>query len=146
VRFYLGRVRLIIASYYYSKTIYDSLESHCVYIGASFYSFDPDINATIPNNSVILTDNFGQIQNLQCISGSRTPDAGRWIAPNGQDITYSNGDPFEIIIGGANDPGYLEIRLDAGRSLRFTDQGIYPPPSIQPHLLSQHQQDCVPRE
>ena len=72
-----------------------------------------------------MTDNFGQIQNLQCISGSRTPDVGRWIAPNGQDITYSNGDPFEIIIGRANDPGYLEIRQDARRSLRFTDQGIY---------------------
>lgn len=72
-----------------------------------------------------MTDNFGQIRDLQCISESRTPDVGRWIAPNGQDITYSNVDPFEIIIGGESDPGYLEIKLDAGRSLRFTDQGIY---------------------
>ena len=53
------------------------------------------------------------------------PDVGRWIAPTGQNITYSDVDPFDIIVGGANDPGYLEIRLDAGRSLRFTDQGVY---------------------
>ena len=62
---------------------------------------------------------------MQCISGSQIPDVGQWIAPDGQDITQNSDDQFEIIAGGINDPGYLDITLATGRSLTHGDQGIY---------------------
>ncbi len=75
------------------------------------------------NNTILITDNFGLIPNLQCISGSKKPDIGQWITPNGEDIIDSTVDPFEVVIGGTNDPGYLEIV--ATRALVFAEQGVY---------------------
>ena len=89
------------------------------------YLFDTANPGIILNNSIILTDNFGQIPRLQCISGSQSPGVGQWFAPSGQDITLSANDPFNVIIGGRNDPGYLEISLHSGQILTIRDQGVY---------------------
>ena len=40
-------------------------------------------------------------------------------------MTRSSDDQFEIIVGGVNDPGYLDIILATGRSLTHDDQGVY---------------------
>ena len=93
--------------------------------GVQMYVFDDDDPGIIPNNSIILTDNFGQIPRLQCISDTKLQDVGQWLEPSGQDITLSTDDPFDIIIGGQNDPGYLDISLHSGRILNFRDQGVY---------------------
>ncbi len=89
------------------------------------YSFDTSNPGIILNNSVILTNNFGQMPRLQCISGSRSPDVGQWIAPSGQDITRSTTDSFDITIGGTSDPGYLDISLHPGQIVTLSDQGVY---------------------
>ena len=62
---------------------------------------------------------------LQCISGSTSPNVGQWIAPSGQDVTYSTSDPFDVELGGVNDPGYVDIALHSGQFITFSDQGIY---------------------
>ena len=93
--------------------------------GVQLYSFDPDNSGPLPNNSVVVTDNFGQMPRLQCISGSNSPSVGQWIAPSGQDITYSTSDSFDVELGGMNDPGYMDITLQSGQFITFSDQGIY---------------------
>ena len=62
---------------------------------------------------------------LQCISGSNSPNVGQWIAPSGQDITYSTSDSFDVELGGMNDPGYVDITLHSGQFITFSDQGMY---------------------
>ena len=79
----------------------------------------------LENNDVIVADTFGQISSLQCISGLLAPIAGRWIAPDRQDITFSTSDPFAITCGDGDDPGYFEVSLENGQPLTFADQGVY---------------------
>lgn len=95
------------------------------YLGVQFYSFDPDNSGPLPNNSIIVTDNFGQMPRLQCISGSNSPNVGQWIAPSGQDVTYSTSDSFDVMLGSVNDPGFMDITLHSGQFITFSDQGIY---------------------
>lgn len=87
--------------------------------------FDDENPGLIPNNTVILTDNFGQIPRLQCISGAMQPNVGQWLAPSGMDITFSANDPFDITVGDQSDPGYLDVSLHSGRILTISDQGVY---------------------
>ena len=89
------------------------------------YLFDDNNPGLIPNNDVILTDNFGQMPRLQCISGAKQPDVGQWLAPSGMDITLSASDPFDVTVGDQSDPGYLDISLHSGRILTIRDQGVY---------------------
>ena len=89
------------------------------------YVFDDENPGVIPNNSIILTNNFGQIPRLQCISGSQSPDVGQWLTPAAQDVTLSTSDPFNVVRGGASDPGYLDILLNSGQILTIRDQGVY---------------------
>ena len=89
------------------------------------YVFDANNPGLIPNNSIILTDNFGQMPRLQCISGSKSSNVGQWLTPSGQDITLTTNDPFNVIVGGQNDPGYLDISLHSGRIVTINDQGVY---------------------
>ena len=50
---------------------------------------------------------------------------GSWIAPSGDNITYSNIDPFDVTVGSTNNPGYLSIQQASGHSLTVSFQGIY---------------------
>ena len=90
-----------------------------------FYLFDAGNEGMIVNNSIVLTDNFGQIPHLQCISGSQSSNVGQWISPTGNDVTYVSTDSFDITLGDSSDPGYIEVSLVAGRSVTFSDQGVY---------------------
>ena len=53
------------------------------------------------------------------------PNVGSWIAPSGQDITTSSTDPFDVIVGGDSNPGYLSILQASGHFLTASFQGIY---------------------
>ena len=53
------------------------------------------------------------------------PDVGNLIAPNGQDITTSGIDPFDVMVGGDSNPGYLSILQASGHFLTATFQGMY---------------------
>ena len=50
---------------------------------------------------------------------------GRWIAPYGQDITHNTTDIFDVSVGGQNNPGNINISLEAGQSLGSSHQGVY---------------------
>ena len=89
------------------------------------YLFDDDYPQTIPNNSIVLTDKFGQIPSLQCISGSSLPNIGQWLSPSGQDVSQSSLDPFDAVSGDLVDPGYINLSMHFGRVLSIHDQGIY---------------------
>ena len=89
------------------------------------YVFDGVSPGLISNNSILLTDSFGQMPRLQCISATQMPHVGEWLNPTGQDITQSTSDPFNVIVGGENDPGYLDISLHSGRILTIQEQGVY---------------------
>lgn len=88
------------------------------------YLFD-DTPGTIPNNSIILTNDFGQIPRFQCISGSLLPNVGQWVTPSGQDVTLATEDLFDVVAGTEDDPGYLDISLHTGQILSIHDQGVY---------------------
>ena len=79
----------------------------------------------LSNNSIVIADSAGRIDGLQCISASTTPNVGHWIATNGQNITFTTGDPFDVTIGGQNNPGNLEIAIVPGESLGGLDEGVY---------------------
>ena len=89
------------------------------------YLFDDDSSGIIPNNSIIVTDNFGRLPQLQCASGSQLAGVGKWVAPSGRDITAATNDPFNVVIGDQDDPGHLDIQLHPGRILTISDQGVY---------------------
>ena len=89
------------------------------------YLFDADSPGIIPNNDVIVTDNFGQLPRIQCISGSQSANVGQWITPSDQDATYQTSDPFDVTVGDENDPGFLEISLHPGRFITYENQGVY---------------------
>lgn len=63
----------------------------------------------LPNNSIIFPDSSGRIGLLECISGSLVADRGQWIGPDGTDLTTTAEDPFEVAIGGEDDPGTIQI-------------------------------------
>ena len=79
----------------------------------------------LSNNTFVRVDSNGMLDELQCVSGSRRANVGQWIAPNGQDITYSNTDPFDIAVGGVDNPGSLAIRQAIGQILTSAFQGVY---------------------
>ena len=89
------------------------------------YIFHDDESGIAPNNSIILTDSFGQLSQFQCISSSRSPGVGQWFTPFGHDITSTTDDPVDSSGGGMNDPGYIQVMLHSGRILTIHDQGIY---------------------
>ena len=79
----------------------------------------------LPNNSFIVTNANGGINEIHCSSGSQTSGVGQLISPNEQDITYSSIDPFDVIVGDIGNPGSLIIRQAQGHSVTATFNGMY---------------------
>ena len=88
--------------------------------GVGFYETD---TGQLSNNGLIVANNLGQFSPIQCISSSKTPNEGSWISPSGFPIY--NDDIFDIIVGDENDPGFVQLALKSGRSISFSQQGIY---------------------
>lgn len=79
----------------------------------------------LDNNTFVTADTDQTLSDLHCSSGSTMPNAGRWIAPNGNDLTNSTVDPFNIIQGDERDPGSLIIQQAPGHIITNSFQGVY---------------------
>lgn len=79
----------------------------------------------LDNNTIITADTDETISDLHCSSGSKTPNVGHWIAPNGNDLTHSAVDPFDVLQGDESDPGSLIIRQASGHIITNSFQGVY---------------------
>ena len=97
-----------------------------MYTGVALYYLGPISNGRLAaNNSLIRSGNVRGFGALLCLSGSRTADVGRWITPQGQDSTYNMTDIFDVSVGGMDNPGNINISLEAGRSIGSSHQGVY---------------------
>ena len=65
------------------------------------------------------------MSDLHCASDSTTASVGQWIAPNGVDLTNSSTDPFDVIVGGVQDPGSFIVQLRHGHIVSSGFQGVY---------------------
>lgn len=79
----------------------------------------------LQNNSVVRASTTGRVGQLQCISGSQLANVGRWISPNGNNLSELMNDSFITTIGGSSDPGYIAIELQSGLSLTAAEEGVY---------------------
>ena len=100
--------------------------SRYMYVGVALYYLGTISNGRLAaNNSIIRSGNIGNFGTLLCLSGSRTADVGRWIVPQGRDSTYNMTDIFDVSVGGMDNPGNINISLEAGQSLGSSHQGVY---------------------
>lgn len=95
---------------------------YLVHVGVALYL---EGVGPVQNNSIIRASISGRFNQLQCISGSTAANVGRWIAPNGEDITGILTDSFNVVTGDNTDPGFIFIELQLGHSLENEDHGIY---------------------
>ena len=80
----------------------------------------------LPNNSLLTSNEDDTFPMLQCLSGSIEPNMGKWIAPSGEDITYSTTvDPFYITVGGSSSPGSVLISQANGQVLTIAYEGVH---------------------
>lgn len=79
----------------------------------------------LENNTIVTADTDQTISELHCSSGSTVPNVGRWIAPNGNDLTNNTVDPFQVIQGNGRDPGSLIIQQATGHIITNSFQGVY---------------------
>lgn len=77
------------------------------------------------NNTFIIADSSGVIDDLDCSSDSTMANIGHWIAPNGVDLTNNTLDPFDIIVGQEDDPGTLLVQLRNGHIITKSFEGVY---------------------
>ena len=97
-----------------------------MYTGVALYYHEPISNGRLAaNNSLIRSGNIRGFGALLCLSGSRMADVGRWITPQGRDSTYNMTDIFDVSVGGMDNPGNINISLEAGRSIGSSHQGVY---------------------
>lgn len=79
----------------------------------------------LENNTLVIADTDQTLSDFHCSSGSTISNTGRWIAPNGNDLTDSAIDPFNVIQGGERDPGSLIIQQAPGHIITNSFQGVY---------------------
>ena len=69
---------------------------------------------SMSNNTGLEADAQHQIGQISCHSASREPNIGRWIAPNGDDITFSADDNFVVDFHSGDFPSYSVLSLLPG--------------------------------
>ena len=79
----------------------------------------------VPNNSAVLADMDGHVDPVYCSSGSHIPGIGRWLAPDGTEVTGASSSSFSIFHGGGNHPSYIALQLKTNELLKQGDEGIY---------------------
>lgn len=79
----------------------------------------------LQNNTVIIADANGGIEDIYCSSGSTVPNTGSWISPTGADVTNDTIDPFEVKLGGIENPASLVIHQRNGHLVTRSFQGVY---------------------
>ena len=95
------------------------------YVGVQMIIFDENTPEVLLNNSALLTDNFGKLPTILCVSGYAVANVGQWLSPLGVDLTMAPLDAFDVILGGQADPGHLNVSLVSGQLLTIQDQGVY---------------------
>ena len=90
-------------------------------LGAGIYA--NSAHKALMNNSLIKADSNQRLGEFSCLSGSKQGGIGHFIGRDGKDITYINGDPFHVGIGGIRNPG--SIQVSSSNTLYATYQGIY---------------------
>ena len=79
----------------------------------------------LENNTLVTADTDQTLSDLHCSSGSTMPNAGHWIAPNGNYLANSTVDPFNVIQGDERDPGSLIIQQAPSHIITNSFQGVY---------------------
>ena len=79
----------------------------------------------VSNNSAVLADSNNQIGTIYCSSGSHTSGIGKWLAPNGMEITESSNSSLTVVRGGGNIPSYVGLQLQIDHTLLSIDEGVY---------------------
>ncbi len=77
----------------------------------------------LPNNSIIIADETGQINPLSCLSGLLTPNIGDWRLPNGTSLLDFANTPLDVLVGGDSSPG--SITLLTRSPLADEHEGVY---------------------
>ena len=75
---------------------------------------------SMSNNTGLEADSQHQIGRISCHSASREPNIGRWIAPNGHDITFSADDNFIVDFHSGDFPSYSVLSLLPGTLYWYT--------------------------
>lgn len=96
--------------------MYHSWLKLLIVIGVALYL---EGTGLIQNNSITTTTMTGRIEQLQCISASRSANVGQWISPNGNDITNNS---LITSVGNITDPGFISLEL---QSITINNQGVY---------------------
>ena len=85
----------------------------------------PNSVYTTSNISILTVNASGQFIDIICNTGLKKPNVGKWIHPNGTDITFIN-EKFEIQKGGGIvSLPYTTLGLKDGYSLNSQDVGLY---------------------
>ena len=79
----------------------------------------------LDNNTVIIAGSNGDLGDIHCTSSSAMPNIGSWISPNGVNVTRDTSDPFDVLVGGSNDPASLVITQRSGHLITRSFQGVY---------------------
>ena len=66
------------------------------------------------NNTGLEADSDHQLGDITCHSSSRQPHIGRWITPNGDDITLTGNDIFSVEFRSGHFPSYIVLSLKQG--------------------------------
>ena len=69
---------------------------------------------TMANNTGLEADSDHQLGDITCHSSSRQPHVGRWITPNGDDITLTGNDIFSVEFRSGHFPSYIVLSLKQG--------------------------------
>ena len=99
----------------------------CDYFHPLYIGFGLSVNGmrVLTNNSITQSDTNGRIPDILCLSGSAVAGIGSWISPNDTYITNSSNDPFEVTVGGSEDPGSLEITAAVFPAFEESNHGVY---------------------
>ena len=79
----------------------------------------------MPHNTALIANSSHQIGAISCHSASRERHIGRWIAPSGEDITFSSTDIFSVDLRSGDFPSYASLSLLPGEEFSASEDGVY---------------------
>ena len=79
----------------------------------------------LDNNTFFTAKEDGTIDDIHCASGSMRQNVGHWLGPDGEDLTNSTVDPFDIVVGDKLDPGSIVVQQASGHIVTRSFQGIH---------------------
>ena len=118
VFYYINYITLYLCVY----VIFDLYLKHMISAGAGLWGTSQPIS----NNSALIADSAGQIGIIYCHSASEQPHIGRWISPDGNNITFTSTDAFDVgLQSGSFIYSYTTLAIKNRYSLSGANQGVY---------------------